>query len=76
VERLLEGQFWTDVGRLLANTGGELWMGALVCGLLVAPPLYFLTRWGINAFRHLREVRHLSHGPMDRKSTPGSPPTL
>jgi uncharacterized protein (DUF2062 family) len=65
VDRLLEREFWEDAGRLLVSTGGELWMGALVCGLVVAPPLYFLTRWGINAFRHLREGRRLSHGPMD-----------
>jgi uncharacterized protein (DUF2062 family) len=70
-DRLLEGEFWADVGRLLASTGGELWMGALVCGLLIGPPLYFLTRWGINAFRHLREARHLPHGPMDQKRAPG-----
>ena len=65
IERLLESEFWADAGRLLASTGGELWMGALVCGLILATPLYFATRWGINAFRHLREARRHSHGPMD-----------
>jgi uncharacterized protein (DUF2062 family) len=64
--RLLEAEFWSDAGRLLASTGGELWMGALVCGLIVAPPAYFLTRWGISAFRHLREGRRLSHGDVKR----------
>lgn len=63
VERLLDAEFWSDTGRLLASTGGELWMGALVCGLFVGLPLYFITRWGINAFRHLREERRLSHAP-------------
>jgi len=63
IGRLLETDFWSDTARLLASTGGELWMGALVCGLLVALPSYFITRWGINAFRHLREGRRLSHGP-------------
>lgn len=72
LDRLLEHQFWEDVGRVLASTGGELWMGALVCGLLVGLPLYFLTRWGINAFRHLREARQLPHGPMDSKRAAGS----
>ncbi len=66
-ERLLQSEFWADAGRLLAGTGGELWMGALVCGLIVGAPLYFLTRWGINAFRHLREGRRLPHGPMDSR---------
>jgi len=65
VEHLLGREFWTDAGRLLASTGEELWVGALVCGLIVAPPMYFVTRWGINAFRHLREARRLPHGPMD-----------
>ena len=68
LERLLESEFWSDAGRLLASTGGELWMGALVCGLLVALPSYFITRWGIDAFRHLREGRRLSHGPIDLKA--------
>ena len=67
IEHLLEREFWANAGRLLASTGGELWMGALVCGLLVGVPLYFLTRWGINAYRHLREGRRLPHGPMDSK---------
>jgi len=67
IERLLEAEFWADTGRLLANTGGELWMGALACGLVTAPPAYFVTRWAINAFRHLREVRHLPHGPIDSR---------
>ncbi len=75
-ERLLDAEFWADSGRLLLNTGAELWMGALVCGLVVGLPLYFITRWGLNAVRHLREARHLPHGPMDdrraRQSETGS----
>jgi uncharacterized protein (DUF2062 family) len=67
IERLLEAEFWADMGRLLVNTGGELWVGALICGLIVAPPAYFVTRWAINAFRHLREGRGRAHGPMDRR---------
>ena len=65
LERLLEAEFWADAGRLLASTGAELWVGGLLCGIVVAPPVYFLTRWGINAVRHLREGRRLPHGPMD-----------
>ncbi len=65
-DRLLEGEFWAGAGRLLASTGAELWMGALICGLVLGIPAYFVTRWGINAVRHLREARHLPHGPMDR----------
>lgn len=64
-ERLLETDFWSDTGRLLATTGGELWIGGLVCGLIVALPAYFITRWGINTLRHMREAKRLPHGPMD-----------
>lgn len=64
--RLLEADFWNDAGRLLASTGVELWVGGLLCGIVFALPTYFLTRWGINAVRHLREARRLPHGPMDR----------
>lgn len=66
IGRLLEADFWRQAGRLLASTGAELWIGGLLCGIAVAVPTYFLTRWGINAVRHLREGRRLSHGPMDR----------
>lgn len=66
IGRLLEAEFWKEAGRLLASTGAELWVGGLLCGIVVALPVYFLTRWGINAVRHLREARRLPHGPMDR----------
>ena len=71
IERLLESDFWSDAGQLLAGTGEELWMGALVCGLIVGVPSYLLTRWGINAVRHLREGRRLPHGPIDAKAARG-----
>jgi uncharacterized protein (DUF2062 family) len=67
IERLLEKDFWADTGRLLLATGDELWVGGFIFGLVAGIPLYFATRWGINAFRHLREGRRLSHGPMDPK---------
>jgi len=65
MERLLDHEFWNEAGRLFASAGGELWIGGLVCGLFFALPCYFLTRWGINALRHLREERRLSHGRSD-----------
>jgi uncharacterized protein (DUF2062 family) len=65
LRRLLEADFWQEAGRMLASTGAELWVGGLLCGLAVALPTYFLTRWGINAVRHLREGRRLPHGPTD-----------
>ncbi len=65
IERLLEGDFWMDVARLLISTGDELWVGALILGLVTGIPLYFTTRWGINAFRHLREGRRLAHASIN-----------
>lgn len=65
IERLLERDFWADAGRVLVSTGGELWLGGFILGLLGGIPLYFLTRWGINAVRHLRDERGLPHGPID-----------
>ncbi|MEM7136879.1 MAG: DUF2062 domain-containing protein [Myxococcota bacterium] len=67
IERLLDTEFWIDAGRLLVSTGGELWVGGLAFGVVCGIPLYFATRWGINAVRHLRDERGLPHGPMDRK---------
>jgi len=66
VQRLLQTEFWSETGRLLVSTGEELWLGGLVCGLILAIPSYFLTRRGINAVRHLREGRRLPHGPIDQ----------
>ncbi|MGB5812326.1 MAG: DUF2062 domain-containing protein [Polyangiales bacterium] len=65
VERLLDRDFWVDTGRVLLSTGDELWVGGFVLGILTGVPLYFVTRWGINAVRHLREGRGLPHGPID-----------
>jgi uncharacterized protein (DUF2062 family) len=65
IGRLLEVDFWIGAGRLLASTGAELWIGGLLCGIVVAIPTYFVTRRGINAVRHLRDARRLPHGPMD-----------
>jgi uncharacterized protein (DUF2062 family) len=62
---LLQGEFWAEVIQLMRTTGAELWVGGLLCGFLLGLPAYFATRWGINAFRHLREARHLPHGPTD-----------
>ena len=67
IGRLLEADFWMSAGRLLASTGAELWVGGLICGLVVAVPVYFVTRRGINAVRRLRDARRLPHGPMDAR---------
>jgi uncharacterized protein len=65
IASLLDHEFWAETGRLMASTGGELWIGGLLCGLILAVPAYVITRWGTNALRHLREGRRLPHGPTD-----------
>ena len=65
IARLLEGDFWVDAARLLLSTGDELWVGGVIFGLAAGVPLYFVTRWGVGAFRHLREGRRLSHMPLE-----------
>ena len=67
IGRLLEADFWASAGRLLASTGAELWVGGLICGLVVAVPVYFITRRGINVVRRIRDARRLPHGPMDAR---------
>ncbi len=62
LEPLLQRDFWMDTARVLLSTGDELWVGGFVLGMVTGIPLYFATRWGINAFRHLREGRRLAHG--------------
>lgn len=68
LSRFLDRDFWLDAGRLLVSTGGELWVGGLAIGFVAAIPLYFATRWGINAFRHLRDERRLVHGSIGPRS--------
>ena len=62
-ERLVEWEYWADTGRVLVSTGAELWVGALVCGLVTGVPAYFVTRWAVGTFRHLRDVRRESRLP-------------
>jgi uncharacterized protein (DUF2062 family) len=62
-ESFLDPEFWQDVGRLLISTGTELWLGAFVFGIPLAVMSYFLTRWGVTAFREAREHRRLSRVP-------------
>ncbi len=65
LSQLLDQGFWTQMLALLGTAAGELWLGGILCGLIVGLPAYFSTRWAINAVRHLREARGLPHGPMD-----------
>lgn len=62
LSRLFDLELWMDAGRVLLSTGDELWVGGFILGLVTGIPLYFATRWGIGAFRHLREGRRLAHG--------------
>ncbi len=47
-------EFWVDVGETLLAMGAELWVGGLIIGLITAVPCYFLTYWGVRAFRRAK----------------------
>ena len=62
-QRLLDWEFWRGIGRVLADLGDELWVGAFVCGIVAAIPAYLGTRWGVRTFRIAREVYRISRFP-------------
>jgi hypothetical protein len=49
---------WAGMFRLLVELGLELWIGCLVLGIVASVPSYFLTRWGVTAYR-VRRHEHL-----------------
>ncbi len=51
---VLDPNLWITIGRLFIDLGGELWLGALVCGLVLGSILYGLTLWNVRAFRKVR----------------------
>lgn len=51
---LLTAAFWRQVWDVFWALGADLWMGSLVLGLVTGVPAYFLTLWGVRAFRRAR----------------------
>jgi uncharacterized protein (DUF2062 family) len=56
---ILELSFWTDLFKLLAGLGAELWIGCLIVGTVFSVVSYFLARWGVAAYRERRRRRVL-----------------
>ncbi|NOY91077.1 MAG: DUF2062 domain-containing protein [Deltaproteobacteria bacterium] len=46
--------FWHQVLDVFLALGADLWMGSLVLGLATGVPAYFLTLWGVRAYRRAR----------------------
>jgi len=46
--------FWQQVLDVFVALGADLWMGSLVLGLVTGVPAYFLTFWGVKAYRRAR----------------------
>lgn len=51
---IFTSEFWYDLGQTALDMGGELWMGALVLGLLTGAPGYFATLWAVKAYRRVK----------------------
>ncbi len=47
-------EFWSDLGTTLGSMGAELWVGALLLGLLTGALCYPVTFFGVRAFRRAR----------------------
>ena len=43
--------FWEALGETLLDMGAEMWTGSLLLGVALGIPMYFLTLWGVKAFR-------------------------
>lgn len=65
--------FWQTIGTLVQDVGAELWMGALVLGLLTGLPSYFLTYYAVIGFRRTKEEKRLRNSiPPPAPSVPDS----
>ena len=57
--RFVDPEFWHDLFRLLLSLGTELWIGCMVAGIFFGVVAYFMTRWGVVAFRERHRLRRL-----------------
>jgi len=57
--RFLELGFWRDLLHLLLSFGGDLWIGCALVGMVFAVAGYFVSRWGVGAYREGRRRRKL-----------------
>lgn len=57
--RLLEGEFWSELGATMWALGAELWLGGFIVGATLGGLAYPLTHWGVRAYRRARS--HVVH---------------
>lgn len=55
----LEYEFWSSLFSRVIGFGVELWIGCVILGLVFAVLSYFLSRWGVTAYRERRRRRIL-----------------
>ena len=53
-EGVLSAEFWSAITDMLIAMGLDLWVGCLLMGFATGIPGYFLTRWGVQAYRRAR----------------------
>ncbi|NOX58230.1 MAG: DUF2062 domain-containing protein [Planctomycetes bacterium] len=54
---LFSAEFWSSMLSFMLEIGAELWLGCTIVGVFSGLVLYFLTRWGVGAYR----IRHEAH---------------
>lgn len=55
-DEIWTSEFWVSLAETLLSLGKEMWIGSIVLGVAMGIPLYFLTLWGVRAFRRARGV--------------------
>jgi len=56
---IFDSGFWQQLLPLLIGLGVELWVGGAIVGVVLGIGGYFLTRWGVAAYRERRRQRSL-----------------
>lgn len=51
MSRLVEADFWSDLGATLWALGAELWLGGFVVGAGLGAIFYPITLWGVRLYR-------------------------
>ncbi len=54
---IFNAEFWSSMLHLMLELGAELWLGCSIVGSFCGVVLYFVTRWGVTAYRARHEAR-------------------
>ncbi|MBN1437275.1 MAG: DUF2062 domain-containing protein [Sedimentisphaerales bacterium] len=74
IEQLFSLQAWHEAFSVLLKVSGELWIGSVIIGLILAVPCYFVSYHGIIWYRAHRPHFRLRRKSQDEsKSDPESP---